>query len=638
MFFFLLLYLNVHNVNFFLLTVIPDKCDVCNSKISRSDEIDQTQLEGLFNGQLASNTEPQPVVIQILDQQQQQTNLENIEIQDVVTDDVLEPVNSVVVEVEETNNVYGRTNGPNIHENSFNLNNSELLVNDFEKENNIQVHSIPSVNFNYSQENMSSNVSEMDEDASINTSTEIEIQVNHNQEMSLNTAEQLHQIDELPVNNNHEVSLNTSEQSLLLTKNKNVNEDQDNVTENMNDAEEEEGDSCMMEKSVALEKIIKPDAKLTENRNKTSDANTKVISTDTPVIRRSLRKKKENNNKNDIVKDVYPYSCLKCDKGFMEEKYFKSHMKAFHSDKSVICDKCGKSFRNNSLLKKHERFHDETVEKYSCDQCDKTFVDENLFKRHKNSHLGVRPFTCEICGRSFPQMGHLNCHKETHKDKKSRKFKCKYCDLTFADATSRLRHTRTHTGARPYQCKECGKNFRQYSHLQEHLRIHSGERPFSCDVCGNTFTDRSSFRKHQQMHQGVKFRCSECGKEFAQTSSLQRHMNKHTKEKSYNCDECGRSFLYLQALQYHKVKHKQGWKCKMCQETFKSKEEYTIHVKKHNDEIRYKCEICFYEFKTSAGLKQHYKAHENKTDAGVTLVHTINIPIIVMNNADEPNI
>ncbi|KAJ8299743.1 hypothetical protein KUTeg_023803 [Tegillarca granosa] len=392
--------------------VIPDKCDVCSSKISRSDEIDQTQLDGLFSGQLASNTESQPVVIQILDQQQQQqTNSDNIEIHDVVTNNLLEPISSELDE--EENNVYNSINGTNAtnKDNSLILNNSEL--NNFEGENNIQVQTVPTVEFNYSQENLSTDVSETNDDIEKYKSIHLE---KHNSEVPLNTKELSDQIDE------------------LLVKNKDINEDQESITEDINHGEGIEDISCPVEKSVALEKTFKTDTQLKEIINKTSVVNSKVVSAGTQVVRRSSRKRKENSN-NDIVRDVYPFSCMKCDKGFMEEKYFKSHLKAYHGDKCVICDKCGKSFPNNYLLKKHERFHDETVEKYHCKKCDKTFVDENLLKKHEHSHLNrhmnrhtkEKSYNCDECDRSFLYLTALQNHKARHKQG----WKCKLCQEIF---------------------------------------------------------------------------------------------------------------------------------------------------------------------------------------------------------------
>lgn len=59
---------------------------------------------------------------------------------------------------------------------------------------------------------------------------------------------------------------------------------------------------------------------------------------------------------------------------------------------------------------------------------------------HKQSHLGIRNYGCEYCGKSFTQKGPLITHK------------------------------RVHTGEKPYSCGRCGKAFAAHSGLYQHSR------------------------------------------------------------------------------------------------------------------------------------------------------------------------
>ncbi|GBM15557.1 Zinc finger protein with KRAB and SCAN domains 8 [Araneus ventricosus] len=146
------------------------------------------------------------------------------------------------------------------------------------------------------------------------------------------------------------------------------------------------------------------------------------------------------------------------------------------------------------------------------------FQSKNIFSTakslfHPQVHCEQRPFTCNMCPRSFKQRSTLENHIRTLTNEKPRE--CNFCHCSFARRTTLVAHIRTHTNERPYQCNICHKSFKQKTDLMRHIRTHTNERPFQCEIC----------------HESLKLK-----------STLVTHIRTHTNERPYQCNSCPRSF------------------------------------------------------------------------------------------------
>ena len=89
---------------------------------------------------------------------------------------------------------------------------------------------------------------------------------------------------------------------------------------------------------------------------------------------------------NQIKNDIWPLNCIKCNSLLGNLDNFNLHMNDHWSD-DKCCPVCG-------LLINSKRFN---------------------FKQHLKIHTGEKPFTCNICHRSFRQKAHMVKHVTTHR-------------------------------------------------------------------------------------------------------------------------------------------------------------------------------------------------------------------------------
>ncbi|KAL8617115.1 hypothetical protein ACOMHN_014285 [Nucella lapillus] len=108
--------------------------------------------------------------------------------------------------------------------------------------------------------------------------------------------------------------------------------------------------------------------------------------------------------------------------------------------------------------------------------------------------MGIKPYQCDICGRSFSYEKSLKEHKYMHQDGKQ--FECPVCHKKFRQSSGVAIHMKIHQERKDYVCSSCGKGFSQKQALIRHERIHAGDKPFTCSLCQRSFTDSSVLRRH----------------------------------------------------------------------------------------------------------------------------------------------
>ncbi|EDW83266.1 uncharacterized protein Dwil_GK22769 [Drosophila willistoni] len=143
------------------------------------------------------------------------------------------------------------------------------------------------------------------------------------------------------------------------------------------------------------------------------------------------------------------------------------------------------------------KLEDDAPLKYECNICGNLYQTKSTFLAHKTTaHTDFKPHQCELCDKSFRQMGELRAHIRRHTGE--RPFKCLYCDRSFSDRSEKLRHERVHTNTRPYKCAVCEKTFTHSTILKNHSLVHSGKKNYNCDICSKSFTLLHQLKAHLQ--------------------------------------------------------------------------------------------------------------------------------------------
>ncbi|XP_058014063.1 POZ-, AT hook-, and zinc finger-containing protein 1 isoform X5 [Ahaetulla prasina] len=233
------------------------------------------------------------------------------------------------------------------------------------------------------------------------------------------------------------------------------------------------------------------------------------------------------------------------------------------------CGLCGKVFTDANRLRQHEAQHGVTSLQLGYIDLPPPRLSENGLpgledpEAPRKRSRTRKQVACEICGKIFRDVYHLNRHKLSHSGEKP--YSCPVCGLRFKRKDRMSYHVRSHDGSvgKPYICQSCGKGFSRPDHLNGHIKqVHTSERPHKCqqenssfqginsetstsieqlklqETCNASFATRDRLRSHLACHED-KVPCQVCGK-YLRAAYMADHLKKHSEGPSNFCTICNR--------------------------------------------------------------------------------------------------
>lgn len=159
-----------------------------------------------------------------------------------------------------------------------------------------------------------------------------------------------------------------------------------------------------------------------------------------------------------------------------------------------VCHICAKKFACRTNLTYHLTTHQPNVRRVQCSICDKWYDCHDLIK-----------FDCHLFKPTiyFNRLKNKFClRKHCMVQHSSVRYNCTACEYSALNRQCLQNHMRVqHTNEKPYTCDVCQKSFKLKNTLINHSVQHTGVRRFVCEFCERTFASSGNYYSHRKrMH------------------------------------------------------------------------------------------------------------------------------------------
>ena len=172
---------------------------------------------------------------------------------------------------------------------------------------------------------------------------------------------------------------------------------------------------------------------------------------------------------------------------------------------------------------------------FHCDKCEKTFKRMSHLKRHEVSvHFGKKE-SCPHCDLNYSRKDNLEAHIKSVHGTKSKSFQCEVCQETFNKKSNYQRHVNNIKT----NCSICSDIFCTLKQLQQHrTECHSQQSNFECCHCKKIFSSKFKMKTH--IANRIEHKCGKCGEMLCNGRGLMLHHSEIHDVKT--CDICSKTF------------------------------------------------------------------------------------------------